>query len=133
MGGRRRCRGDEARGWQVGPQRRQPIILFLLSLMTVEQVTVSSKGQITIPKALRDMLSLSPGAKLSVSVRGPEIVLSKEPAWKSLRGAGEDTTPLHERHQCEIKPSHLNGASRARHCPAQSRRQHLTTSGARHS
>jgi len=88
MGGRRRCRGDEARGWQVGPQRRQPIILFLLSLMTVEQVTVSSKGQITIPKALRDMLSLSPGAKLSVSVRGPEIVLSKEQAWKSLRGAG---------------------------------------------
>ena len=59
----------------------------------MEIVTVSSKGQIAIPKHLRDILNLSPGTKLSVSVRGPEIVLSKQPAWKSLRGAGA-TYPL---------------------------------------
>jgi AbrB family looped-hinge helix DNA binding protein len=52
----------------------------------VEQVTVSSKGQVAIPKAVRERLNLSAGAKLSVEVRGHEIVLSKEPAWKKLRG-----------------------------------------------
>jgi AbrB family looped-hinge helix DNA binding protein len=56
----------------------------------MERVTVSSKGQIAIPKAIRDALNLSEGAKLTVEVRGQEIVLSKEPAWKKLRGAGAD-------------------------------------------
>ena len=37
----------------------------------MEAVTVSSKGQIAIPK-------------------GGEIVLSREPAWKKLRGLGAD-------------------------------------------
>ena len=56
----------------------------------MEKVTVSSKGQIAIPKAIRDALNLCEGAKLTVEVRGQEIVLSKEPAWKKLRGAGAD-------------------------------------------
>jgi len=56
----------------------------------MEKVTVSSKGQIAIPKSIRDALNLSEGAKLAVEVRGQEIVLSKEPAWKKLRGAGAD-------------------------------------------
>lgn len=56
----------------------------------MELVTVSSKGQIAIPKAIRDALNLAEGAKLTVEVRGQEIVLSKEPAWKKLRGAGAD-------------------------------------------
>jgi antitoxin PrlF len=56
----------------------------------MEKVTVSSKGQIAIPKTIRDALNLSEGAKLTVEVRGQEIVLSKEPAWKKLRGAGAD-------------------------------------------
>jgi len=49
---------------------------------------VSSKGQIAIPKSIRDALNLSEGAKLTLEVRGREIVLSLEPAWKKLRGAG---------------------------------------------
>ncbi|HLI86715.1 MAG TPA: AbrB/MazE/SpoVT family DNA-binding domain-containing protein [Bryobacteraceae bacterium] len=53
----------------------------------MERVTLSSKGQIAIPKAVRDQLNLSEGAKLTLEVRGQEIVLSKEPAWKKLRGA----------------------------------------------
>jgi AbrB family looped-hinge helix DNA binding protein len=53
----------------------------------MEKVTVSSKGQIAIPKSIRDTLNLGEGAKLTVEVRGQEIVLSKEPAWKKLRGA----------------------------------------------
>ena len=53
----------------------------------MEQVTVSSKGQISIPKTVRDALNLSEGTKLTVKTRGQEIVLSKEPAWRKLQGA----------------------------------------------
>ena len=56
----------------------------------MEQVTVSSKGQIAIPKTIRDALNLCEGTKLTVEVRGQEIVLSKEPAWRKLQGAGAD-------------------------------------------
>jgi AbrB family looped-hinge helix DNA binding protein len=54
----------------------------------MERVTVSSKGQIAIPKAVRDALNLSEGAKLTLEVRGRDIVLSTEPAWRKLQGAG---------------------------------------------
>ena len=43
----------------------------------MEQVTVSSKGQIAIPKQVRDELNLDEGTKLNLQVRGHEIVLSK--------------------------------------------------------
>ena len=56
--------------------------------MNMEKITVSSKGQIAIPKAVRDTLNLSEGTRLIVEVRGQEIVLSKEPAWRKLHGAG---------------------------------------------
>lgn len=53
----------------------------------MDKVTVSSKGQIAIPKLIREVLNLSEGAKLTIELRGQEIVLSKEPAWRKLRGA----------------------------------------------
>jgi len=53
----------------------------------MERITVSSKGQIAIPKSVRDALNLSEGTKLTLEVRGQDIVLSKEPAWKKLEGA----------------------------------------------
>jgi AbrB family looped-hinge helix DNA binding protein len=56
----------------------------------MENVTVSSKGQIAIPKAIRDALNLSEGTRLTLDVRGQEIVLSKEPAWRKLQGAAAD-------------------------------------------
>jgi AbrB family looped-hinge helix DNA binding protein len=53
----------------------------------MEKVTVSSKGQIAIPKAIREALNLSEGAKLTLQRKGQTIVLSKDPAWKKLHGA----------------------------------------------
>ena len=53
----------------------------------MEHITISSKGQVAIPKAIRDALNLSTGTKLTLEVRGQDIVLSKQPAWKKLRGA----------------------------------------------
>jgi AbrB family looped-hinge helix DNA binding protein len=53
----------------------------------MEKVTVSSKGQIAIPKQVREALNLTEGSKLTLEVRGHEIVLSKGDVWKKLRGA----------------------------------------------
>jgi AbrB family looped-hinge helix DNA binding protein len=54
------------------------------------QVTLSSEGQIAIPKEVRDALNLSEGPKLTLELRGHEIVLSKGGAWRNLQGAGGD-------------------------------------------
>lgn len=56
----------------------------------MEQVTVSSKGQIAIPKQVREALNLTEGSKLTLEIRGQEIVLSKGAGWRKLRGAGGD-------------------------------------------
>ena len=62
----------------------------------MEQITVSSKGQIAIPKSVRDALNLVEGTKLTLEVRGQEIVLSKEPAWKKLGGAAKGSDLMNQ-------------------------------------
>ena len=56
----------------------------------MEQIRVSSKGQIAIPKQVRDALNIMEGSRLTLEIRGQNIVLSKEPAWRKLQGAGGD-------------------------------------------
>jgi AbrB family looped-hinge helix DNA binding protein len=56
----------------------------------MEQVTLSSQGQIAIPKQVREALNLTEGSRLTVEIRGQEIVLSKGRAWRRLQGAGGD-------------------------------------------
>ena len=55
-------------------------------------VTVSSKGQIAIPKAVREELNIREGCQLTLVVKGHKLVLSKNDAWKRLRGAGGPDT-----------------------------------------
>jgi antitoxin PrlF len=62
----------------------------------MEKVTVSSKGQIAIPKQVREALNLTEGSKLTLEVRGTEIVLSRDAAWKKLRGAAADSNLIEE-------------------------------------
>jgi AbrB family looped-hinge helix DNA binding protein len=76
----------------------------------MEQVTVSSKGQVAIPRAVRDALNLAAGTKLTLEVRGQDIVLSKEPAWRKLQGAaaGHDLMsafPTHRKQEREREDS----------------------------
>jgi antitoxin PrlF len=76
----------------------------------MEKVTVSSKGQIAIPKQVREALNLTEGSKLTLEVRGQEIVLSKGDAWKQLQGAGgadliEDFAAFKKRER-ELEDSH---------------------------
>ena len=47
-------------------------------------VTMSSKGQIVIPKNIRDSLHLKDGAKFNVRIRGNEIVFSRTPDWRAI-------------------------------------------------
>lgn len=60
----------------------------------MEKITVSSKGQIAIPKQVREALNLTEGSKLTLEVRGQEIVLSKGDAWRKLKGAAADVPDL---------------------------------------
>ena len=55
-------------------------------------VVLSSKGQVVIPKALRDGLHLSPGDRVRVTAEGSRLVLEREPVANARlvrrRGAG---------------------------------------------
>lgn len=53
------------------------------------KTTVSERGQITIPKALRDRLGLRPGQVLEVREEHGRLVMTKrvpEDAWDSVVG-----------------------------------------------
>jgi AbrB family looped-hinge helix DNA binding protein len=52
------------------------------------EATVAERGQITLPKAVRDALGLSKGTKLRVELDGGRIILRKEvdDALSKLRG-----------------------------------------------
>ncbi|MEC9463945.1 MAG: AbrB/MazE/SpoVT family DNA-binding domain-containing protein [Pseudomonadota bacterium] len=55
--------------------------------MKVWEVTMSPKGQITIPKEMRELLNLSPGDQLIYSVVDGEIVITpKNIDLKDLAG-----------------------------------------------
>jgi AbrB family looped-hinge helix DNA binding protein len=53
------------------------------------EATVAERGQITLPKAVRDALGLTKGTKLKVELEGGRIVLRKDvsAALQRLRGA----------------------------------------------
>jgi AbrB family looped-hinge helix DNA binding protein len=52
------------------------------------EATVAERGQITLPKAVRDALGLTKGTKLKVELEGGRIILRKEvdDALSKLRG-----------------------------------------------
>jgi AbrB family looped-hinge helix DNA binding protein len=61
----------------------------------METVTLSTKGQLVLPKRVRDALRLKPGQRLSVAVENHRIVLEPSrpgepaaPAWQPVNPAG---------------------------------------------
>jgi AbrB family looped-hinge helix DNA binding protein len=54
----------------------------------VQTVRVSSKGQIAIPKEIRDKLGLSQGSDMVVRIQGDTVVLQKAPKdnWRKWAG-----------------------------------------------
>ena len=49
---------------------------------------VSSRGQVALPKAVREQLGLGEGTSLTVRVEGDEVILRKAPAgsWREWEG-----------------------------------------------
>jgi len=49
--------------------------------------TVTSKGQVTIPKAIRDFLHIRPNDRVDFVVEGGQVVVRPAKTLKDLRGA----------------------------------------------
>jgi AbrB family looped-hinge helix DNA binding protein len=76
----------------------------------MEQVTISAEGSIEIPKEVREQLDLAEGTKLTLEVRGHQIVISKGDSWKRLRGAaGRDLMPDFEKFRKEEREREDSG------------------------
>lgn len=52
-------------------------------------ITVSSKGQIAIPKKFREQFDIREGTKLALSTEGQDLILRKASGsdWRQMRGA----------------------------------------------
>jgi AbrB family looped-hinge helix DNA binding protein len=50
------------------------------------QATVSSKGQVTLPIAMRTQLGISAGSHIQFEVRGKELVITPELPMRAYRG-----------------------------------------------
>ena len=61
------------------------------------EATVAERGQITLPKAVRDQLGLSTGTKLAVEIKDGQLLLRKKVTldltkWVGKFGDDESTT-----------------------------------------
>ena len=56
----------------------------------MSKAAISSKGQIAIPKAIGDLLNLTPGTQVAFDVQGEQLVtkrlVSGLPDWRTMRG-----------------------------------------------
>jgi AbrB family looped-hinge helix DNA binding protein len=60
--------------------------------------TISSKGQIAIPKAVRDRLNLKAGTKVVIDVQGEALVMRRVVPefldWRTMRGMSKGSGSL---------------------------------------
>jgi AbrB family looped-hinge helix DNA binding protein len=74
------------------------------------KATISSKGQIAIPKAVRERLNLKAGMEISIDVQGDALVVKrlvrKFPDWRAMqgmvRGGSSLTEALEAEHLAEL-------------------------------
>jgi AbrB family looped-hinge helix DNA binding protein len=75
------------------------------------KATISSKGQIAIPKAVRDRLNLKAGTEVSIDVQGESLIMKRLvrdfPDWRTMQGMVKDggslTKALEAEHRDELK------------------------------
>ena len=58
----------------------------------MEEIKMSSKGQLVVPKYLRDAAGMSEGSTVLVSLEGSRIILLKKPTdpVEAMKKAGEE-------------------------------------------
>lgn len=74
------------------------------------KATISTKGQVSIPKAIRDQLNLKPGTRVALEVQGEQVVMKRMvsgfPDWRTMEGMVRTgpslTTALEEEHATEL-------------------------------
>ncbi|MGA7410802.1 MAG: AbrB/MazE/SpoVT family DNA-binding domain-containing protein [Bryobacteraceae bacterium] len=71
------------------------------------KAAISSKGQIAIPKAVRERLNLKTGTEVSIDVQGEALVMKRLvrgfPDWRTMQGmvrGGETLTQSLEAEHC---------------------------------
>jgi len=80
------------------------------------KATVSSKGQIAIPKAVRERLNLTAGTEVVLELQGETLILKRLvrefPDWRTMRGmarGGESLTQaLVDEHAAELAHDHVH-------------------------
>ena len=64
------------------------------------KATISSKGQIVIPKAVRDRLNLKEGTEVMIEVKGETLIMRRAvsdfPDWRTMRGMFRGTNLLQD-------------------------------------
>ncbi len=55
-------------------------------MSVVVEAVVSSKGQVTLPVAMRAQLGITPGSHIRFEVRGQELVITPELPMSTYRG-----------------------------------------------
>jgi AbrB family looped-hinge helix DNA binding protein len=74
-------------------------------MQSMATTTVSSKGQVVIPRALREKYRLTSGTRLEIAESDAGLVLApfkharssrRQPGWRALRGSAAGTTALNE-------------------------------------
>ena len=74
------------------------------------KTTVSAKGQIAIPKAVRERLNLKAGTEVSIDVQGEALIMKRlvrnYPDWRTMQGmvqgGGSLTQALEAEHRAEL-------------------------------
>jgi AbrB family looped-hinge helix DNA binding protein len=74
------------------------------------RATISTKGRIAIPKAVRERLHLKAGTLVSIDVQGESLVLRRvvpnQPDWRTMQGMVREgdslTRALEAEHRAEI-------------------------------
>ena len=74
------------------------------------KATISAKGQVSIPKTIRDRLNLKPGTQVAIDVQGEQVVMkrlvSDLPDWRTMQGMVRTgprlTAALEEEHAAEL-------------------------------
>jgi antitoxin PrlF len=57
------------------------------------EAKVTSKGQVTVPKTVRDALGIKHGDQVVFRVEDDQVVLSRTPGFPDLAGAAKAPTP----------------------------------------
>ena len=65
----------QGRGPRVGACSVTGWHYFLVSSITMTAITLTSKGQATIPKQIRDLLGVKPSGRITFEVRDGEVIL----------------------------------------------------------